>query len=95
MCLSFSTAKDLRNQAEMLPTGPKWKYESIAPMYPTKGKITLYYRNPIQCLQSLVHSSLLKDYIELRPMQLFESPKKIMRIYTEWLSLYTTSGIYC
>ena len=86
MHLSFATAKDLRNRAEMLPTGPKWKYESIAPKYPTKRKITLYYRDPIECLQSLVHSPLLKDYIEFWPMQLFESSQKLMRVYTEWLS---------
>lgn len=84
--LSFRSAKDLRNRAEMLPTGPPWICKPIETVYPTKNKIYLYYRDPIQCLQSLMHNPLLKDHIDFTPRRLYENAEKLVRVYTEWLS---------
>jgi hypothetical protein len=53
---------------------------------PTKRKLQLYYRDPIDCLQSILHSPLVKDHIEFQPFQLFRSAEGAMRVYTEWLS---------
>ena len=70
----------------MLPSGPSWKSLPISPLYPTKNKMYLYYRNPVECLESLMRNPLLEDHIEFTPFKLFESALKTMRVYTEWLS---------
>lgn len=84
--LSFRTAKDLRNRAEILPLGPSWKSKPWPTVFPTKQKLFLYYRDPIECLQSILHNPLFQDYIEFHPFQLFSSAEGAMRVYTEWLS---------
>jgi hypothetical protein len=84
--LSFSSAKDLRNRAEMLPSGPPWMCKLLQTEYPTKNKIYLYYRDPIECLRSLLRSPLLKDHLDFTPRRLFENAEKLVRVYTEWLS---------
>ena len=84
--LSFHTAKDLRNRAEILPLGPSWKSKLWQTDFPTKQILFLYYRDPIECLQSILHNPLVQDYIEFHPFQLFWSAEGAMRVYTEWLS---------
>jgi hypothetical protein len=84
--LSFASAKDLRNRAEALPTGPPWMCKLIETVYPTKHKIYLYYRDAVECLRSLMRNPLLKDYIEFTPRRLYKSAEKLARVYTEWLS---------
>ena len=51
-----------------------------------KQKLSLYYRDPIDCLQSILHNPLFQDYIQFHPFQLFWSAEGAMRVYTEWLS---------
>ena len=55
-------------------------------LIPTKQKLFLYYRDPIDCLQSILHNPLVQDFIEFDPFQLFWSAEGAMRVYTEWLS---------
>lgn len=86
MHLSFQTAKDLRNRAEILPSGPPWNFKAIETRYPTKNKIVLYYRDPIECLKALMLSPLLKDSLNFTPFRLYQTAEKLTRIYTEWLS---------
>ena len=84
--LSFRTAKDLHNRAEILPSGPRWHSIPMETPVPATNKIDLFYRNPLECLESLMWSPLLKDYISFTPFRLYESTTKVMRTYTEWLS---------
>jgi hypothetical protein len=84
--LSFRTAKDLRGKAELLPIGPKWRGKPLVTAHPTKLPVRLYYRDPLECLQSLFHSPLVADHIDMTPFRLFTSAEKLMRVYTEWLS---------
>lgn len=106
--LSFKTAKDLGNRAEILPTfkphscethsgqdlqwianprqGLRWISKKINPESPTKNDVILYYRDPLLCLQYLMHSPLVQDHISFSPFKLYENAAKTMRIYTEWLS---------
>ena len=51
-----------------------------------KNDVILYYRDPLLCLQYLMHSPLVQDHILVLPFKLYESAAKTMRIYTEWLS---------
>ena len=84
--LSFRTSKDLRNRAEILPKGPLWKSRLCNTVFPTKQKLFLYYRDAIDCLQSIIHNPLVQDYIQFHLFQLFQSAEGAMRVYTEWLS---------
>ncbi|KAF8797730.1 hypothetical protein BYT27DRAFT_7124868, partial [Phlegmacium glaucopus] len=49
---TFLTAKDLQNHAEILLVGPSWKSKPWPTAFLTKQKLFLYYRDPIDCLQS-------------------------------------------
>ncbi|KXN80664.1 hypothetical protein AN958_08630 [Leucoagaricus sp. SymC.cos] len=86
LSLSFSTAKDLRSRCEILPSGPKWHYQEIKPHAPTANPIFLYYRNPLECLETIIQNPLLKDHLEFGPYQLFESATSTVRVFNEWLS---------
>jgi len=84
--LSFRSAKDLQDRAEMLPSGPRWMCKTVETEYPAKNEIHLYYRDPVECLKSLMRSPLLKDHLNFTPRRLFEDSEKQVRVYTEWLS---------
>ena len=70
----------------MLPKGPVWQCKVWNTIYPTKKRLTLFYCDPLDCIQSILHSPLMKDHIEFKPLQIFESASRAMRIYTEWLT---------
>lgn len=54
--------------------------------YPTKHPVRLFYRDPIECIQSLLHSPLVKDYIHFTPLRIFETAEKLVRVYNNWLT---------
>ena len=81
-----ATAKKLRGLAELLPKGPVWQCKVWKTLYPTKNKLNLFYRDPLECIQSILHNPLMKDYIKFKPLRIFESASRAMRIYTEWLT---------
>ena len=84
--MSFKTAKALRHLAELLPSGPKWKFKAWPTSYPTKYPVTLYYRDPIDCLQSILSNPRFKDSLDFTPLRIFEASEKLVRRYTEWLT---------
>lgn len=86
MNLSFQTAKDMRSRIESLPPGPQWKAIPWKPSHPTKTPLTLFYRDPLECLQALLSNPLVQDFIEYTPFRLWDSSAKLMRKYSEWLS---------
>lgn len=55
--------------------------------------ISLYWRDPVACLESILHNPLITDHVSMVPFQLFKSVEKLMRVYTEWLSV-TGHGIF-
>ncbi|KAH9008669.1 hypothetical protein EDB85DRAFT_2078106 [Lactarius pseudohatsudake] len=84
--LSFRNAKRLRGLAEMLPKGPEWRYKPCDSSYPTKKDVALFYRDPLECIQSILSNPLVNDYIRFTPFRVYESAVSAMRIYTEWLT---------
>jgi len=66
--------------------GLRWLSSLIDTDIPTKKPTILYYRDPLLCLQHLMHNPLVQDHISFTPFKLYESAAKVMRIYTEWLS---------
>jgi hypothetical protein len=84
--LSFRTASQLRARAELLPQGPQWFAKPWKTHHPTKLPISLYWRDPVACLESILHNPLIADHVDMVPFRLFKTAEKTMRIYTEWLS---------
>ncbi|KAJ6571013.1 hypothetical protein DFH09DRAFT_1246876 [Mycena vulgaris] len=86
LSLSFSTSKDLRSRVEILPQGPQWQSKRWETVFPVKRPLTLFYRDPVQLLQSLLQNPLVQDYIHYTPFRLYTTAARTMRVYTEWLS---------
>jgi len=82
--LSFKTAAQL--QAKVLPQGPQWFAKPWKTISPTKMPISLYWQDPVACLESILHNPLIADHIGMVPFKLFKSAEKLMQVYTEWLS---------
>jgi len=70
----------------MLPAGPLWKCKPWAANHPTKSPLQLFYRDPIECIESLLNSPLSADDIEFTPYKLYKTAEKSIRVYSEWLS---------
>jgi hypothetical protein len=86
MGLSFSTSKDLRSRVEILPSVPQWKSKPWPTLVKTHRPLTLYYRNPLELLESLLQNPLVQDHLHYTPFRKFEVAEKAMRVYSEWLS---------
>ena len=84
--LSFRTAKELRGRAEILPTGPKWQCTPWTTVHPTKVPLKLFHRDSLDCVQSILHSPLMKDNIHLTPLRVFKTAEKMMRVYGQWMT---------
>ncbi|KIM51910.1 hypothetical protein SCLCIDRAFT_33084 [Scleroderma citrinum Foug A] len=65
--LSFRSAKELRTHAEILPSGPWWLCKTLPTEYPTKQPPRVFYRDPIECLQSLLSHLLFESHISFVP----------------------------
>lgn len=48
--------------------------------------MTVYWRDPIQCLQALFHNPLVADHLDMTPFREFKTAEKLVRVYTEWMS---------
>jgi hypothetical protein len=84
--ISFRTAKQLRGLAEMLPPGPQWRCQPWTYPHPTTSPVKLFYRDAIECLESLFGNPLLADVINLAPFRVFKTAEKLTRLYSQWLS---------
>lgn len=76
----------MRARVEILPKGPEWKCKLMKTVYPTKHAIRLFYRDPLDCIQSLFESPLIKDHIRFAPLRIFKTAEKLVRVYNEWLT---------
>ncbi|KAG2109266.1 uncharacterized protein F5147DRAFT_773077 [Suillus discolor] len=65
--LSFHTAKELRGRSELLPSVLKWQYCVISTTHPTKKPLHLYWRDPLDCIESLFSHLLFANKIDLTP----------------------------
>ncbi|KAJ7107232.1 hypothetical protein C8R43DRAFT_905832 [Mycena crocata] len=56
--LSFSSAKELRNRIELLPSGPPWRTRTWPSSHRTAAPLDLYYCDPVKCLEALLQNPL-------------------------------------
>ncbi|KAG1770780.1 hypothetical protein EV702DRAFT_952803, partial [Suillus placidus] len=62
-----STSLHILHHVEMLPSGPSWKCQIIPLTHPTKYLIQLFWRDPIECLDSLFSNPLFHDKLDFVP----------------------------
>jgi hypothetical protein len=70
----------------MLPSGPQWKCKQWQTVVPTKNAIKLYYRDAVDCLESLFNDPSFADHIDFSPFRLFNTAQRLNRVFTEWMS---------
>ncbi|KAF8425727.1 hypothetical protein L210DRAFT_3421137 [Boletus edulis BED1] len=86
LSLSFSTARDLRGRAELLPSGPRWRSTEIKLSHPTKHPVLLYWRDALECIAWIFNHPSFRDQLDLIPERLYTSDAKLCRVYTEWMT---------
>ncbi|KAG0693455.1 hypothetical protein DFH29DRAFT_1007276 [Suillus ampliporus] len=84
--LSFSSAKELRGRAEMLPSGPCWMSQVITISHPTKSPVILYWHDPLECITSILNHPLFHDQLDFTPHKVYTTAQRLCQIYTEWIS---------
>ncbi|KAG1830041.1 hypothetical protein EV424DRAFT_1535453 [Suillus variegatus] len=84
--LSFSSAKELRGRAEMLPSGPRWMSQTIPTMHPTKSPVVLYWRDPLDCVSSLLNHPAFHDELDFTPRRVYTTAQRLCRVYSEWMT---------
>ncbi|KAG1807617.1 uncharacterized protein BJ212DRAFT_1281805, partial [Suillus subaureus] len=84
--LSCSNASELHSHAKMLPSRPSWKCQTIPSLHPTKLPIRLFWRDPIECLESLFSNPLFHDKLDFVPCRMYKMAAWLLRVYSEWLT---------
>ncbi|KAG1759112.1 hypothetical protein EDD22DRAFT_782983, partial [Suillus occidentalis] len=72
-------------RAEMLPKGLSWKCQVITSSHSTKHPIQLFWRDPVECLESLFSNPLFHDKLDFVPRCVYTTAAWVLRIYSEWL----------
>ncbi|KAG1884410.1 hypothetical protein F4604DRAFT_1919614 [Suillus subluteus] len=65
----------------MLPSPPRWKYQVVLTEFPTTKTLCIFYRDAIECLQSLLSHPLLADSFDFIPRKFYESAEHAVCIY--------------
>ncbi|KAG2134508.1 hypothetical protein DEU56DRAFT_913696 [Suillus clintonianus] len=84
--LSFSSAKELRGRAEMLPSGPCWMSEVIKTTHPTKSPVVLYWCDPLDCISSILNHLRFHDQLDFTPRKVYTTAQRLCRVYSEWMT---------
>ncbi|KZS87459.1 hypothetical protein SISNIDRAFT_419538 [Sistotremastrum niveocremeum HHB9708] len=93
--LSFKTAKAMKQLFEQLPQGPSWKWETfVFPGYSTEEPIIVYYRDGLECLESLIADPRFVNELDLVPRKEYETmDPKTGKLSNRVFSEYTTADL--
>ncbi|KIM56454.1 hypothetical protein SCLCIDRAFT_132585 [Scleroderma citrinum Foug A] len=80
--LPFKTVKELRGQAELLPSGPCWQLMVIPTTFPTKLPVVLYWHDPLECITTILNNPLLHGLVNFIPYKQYSLPTMCWR-YSE------------
>ncbi|KAG1896302.1 uncharacterized protein F5891DRAFT_1130362 [Suillus fuscotomentosus] len=69
----------------MLPSRPSWKCQTISSIHPTKSPIRLFWRDPVECLESLFSNPLFHNKLDFIPRCIYKTAEQLFRVYLEWL----------
>jgi hypothetical protein len=46
----------------------------------------LFYRDSLDCLETLLSNPLLTDQIDFSPYRVYKTAERLVRIYSEWMT---------
>jgi hypothetical protein len=79
---SFRNAKQMKAMIELMPSGPTWKSTNISVNgYNAKSRITLFWRDAIECVQHVYGNPILADAMEHEPYRIYGSASKRVRYF--------------
>ncbi|KAF8132943.1 hypothetical protein EV363DRAFT_1163244, partial [Boletus edulis] len=85
--LSFQTALRLRGLAEILPQIPPWKCKHVdTSPHKTTTIARLFYRDTVDCLQTLLNNPLFTDSLDFSPYCVFTTAQRLVWVYGKWMS---------
>ncbi|KAG1854650.1 hypothetical protein C8R48DRAFT_609736 [Suillus tomentosus] len=84
--ISFSSAKELRGRAEMLPSGPRWMSQVLSTSHPTKSPVVLYWRDPLDCISAILNHPFFHDRLDFTPRRVYTTAQCLCRVYSEWMT---------
>jgi hypothetical protein len=81
----------LLKKIDSLPAEPKWECETIevkgnvigADGRPAAESVELWFRDPIECVRSLIGNPAFREHLSYAPQKVFTSKSGATRIYDE------------
>ncbi|KAG1834477.1 hypothetical protein EV424DRAFT_1468577 [Suillus variegatus] len=86
LSLLFSSAKELRGRAEMLPSGLCWMSQVIPTAHPTKSPVVLYWCDPLDCISSILNHPTFHRELDFTPCRVYTTAQRLYRVYSEWMT---------
>ncbi|KAI6022134.1 hypothetical protein BKA83DRAFT_102958 [Pisolithus microcarpus] len=88
---SFTTARQLLDWMDTLPSGPKWQVMQLeVDGYDTKKKIELIYRDGLEVVQSLFGNPIFAQNMSFDPLCIWKNSE---REYGEWFTAHEATRI--
>ena len=85
--LSFSSSREMRARAALLPATVPWKQVEIKVRgATTKEPLTLYYRDALECFKHLFGNPLFSGYMDFTPRREYTNEEKTERLYNEMMT---------
>ncbi|KAN0093092.1 hypothetical protein V8E55_003876 [Tylopilus felleus] len=85
--LSLNMALRLHGLAKILPKTPPWKCQHVdTSPHETKTIVRLFYRDTVDCLQTLLHNPWFTNSLDLCPYRVFTTAQRLIQLYGEWMS---------
>ena len=72
---------------EDLPAAPKWKMQDISLNgYRTAKPLVLFYRDPLECVQTLLRNPIYEGKWKFSAQRLYKDPNRQNRFYSDWMT---------
>ncbi|KAG6381477.1 hypothetical protein JVT61DRAFT_56 [Boletus reticuloceps] len=85
--LSFQTTLRLHGLAEILPQIPPWKCKHVdTSPHKTTTIARLFYRDTVDCLQTLLNNPLFTNSLDFSPYHVFTPAQCLVQVYGKWMS---------
>ncbi|KZS94794.1 hypothetical protein SISNIDRAFT_409274 [Sistotremastrum niveocremeum HHB9708] len=87
MNLSFTSAKSYRAKMKQLPASVPWKWQELKfPGFATKKPIIVYYRDGLDCIQSLLADPKYASDLDYVPRKEYTDAECTNRVYSEYMT---------
>ncbi|KAG1783205.1 hypothetical protein EV702DRAFT_1191636 [Suillus placidus] len=71
----------LQGRAEMLPSPPQWKFQIVPTEFPTTKTLQIFYRDAIECLQSLLSHPMLAGSFDFITQKVYTEAAHVVCVY--------------